>query len=233
MTCEICNGNGLVISDQYRRPVPCPACGDWSLLIARYEKRMHDLFEWSSYRPDYTIHDFFGLEQGVAAGKEIATVIAEAWIANPSAGLLCLAGPSGVGKTTLALAALYAVNELDPVFWIDAEHMFRAVQRGYSDGQADARIEALERIPILLIDDLGRVGHNIASDHVSRVLRAILDVRQQQKRPTIITTNLNEDQFSAQFDKTATTRMVRWANGLYEFAELNARGFCNMGGTAW
>lgn len=210
--CEKCRDLRIILTDAQPAPVPCPQCGDQRAPIRRAESALIKTLGIIPipFRP-WTLQDFIDLNEADMRGKSLAISAALDWTEDPQRGLWCVCGPSGVGKTTLALAALHVINVDRAVLAADARSLFNAIIEGYKLDTAQARLRAIETAPALLLDDLGRLGHGVSTDHTATVLHSILSVRANYQMPTLITTNLNPKQFAEQFDQTAASRIRRWA----------------------
>ena len=111
--------------------------------------------------------------------------------ARQPADWLYLWGDVGTGKSHLAAAiAQHVAAAGTAVSYVSAPALFRFVRSGMSDHSADARIEALHAVDLLVIDDLG-TEHLTA--WATTVLFDLINQRYIQDRPTVITSNLHFD----------------------------------------
>jgi DNA replication protein DnaC len=121
---------------------------------------------------------------------------------------LILVGPWGTGKTRLAASIIAARIERwleaypDEVIRVDAEGLltrppfasrFRsvpqlldAIRRSYEYDDEPDPLDELRRVPLLILDDLGREK---ATDWVLERLYVLIDDRYGESRPTVVTTN--------------------------------------------
>lgn len=104
---------------------------------------------------------------------------------------LYLWGDVGTGKSHLAAAiAQYVAGTGVATSYVSAPALFRFVRSGMSDHSADARLEALHTVDLLVIDDLG-TEHLTA--WATTVLFDLVNQRYIQDLPTVITSNLHFD----------------------------------------
>jgi len=174
---------------------------------ARYEKRLADVpRRYRSYRMADCEERYTGDEE-----KEDAYHAAEAFAADtPGVGestCLVLAGGFGVGKTVLA-TVLYKRLLWRP----DADGLWRRWYQAVNDIQA-AYDPGVQRDPtqvlakyqdaeVLLLDDVGDLelakGEGRPSKDRRRLFYEIIDHRHAWMRPTLITTNLDQEKTLAE-----------------------------------
>lgn len=112
--------------------------------------------------------------------------LARAYVCGPEG--LYLYGPNGSGKSHLAAAILNAAAAAGtPARYGSAPALLRLVRQGMRDGSADDRLEALARVPLLAIDDLGAEQ---PSDWADVALFDLLKARDNRGLGTVITSNL-------------------------------------------
>jgi DNA replication protein DnaC len=131
-----------------------------------------------------------------------------------SAWLSVLAGESGEGKTSLAAAMMRACARRHPdrmMLFVYAPRIARAY-RNSPLGKTPELIDQCERAWLLVIDDLG-------ADAVYRdSLREVIQIREAERKPTIITTYLTEDETKDAYGGGISRRMFRdgeiiWVGG--------------------
>jgi len=102
-------------------------------------------------------------------------------------GWLYLCGPCGAGKSHLASAI---ANQLasggHSVTYASVPELLRFVRSGIGDGQADARLEALMQIDLLILDDLGA---EYLTPWAQEQLFILINARYLTERATILTSN--------------------------------------------
>lgn len=106
--------------------------------------------------------------------------------------LLVLAGPPGTGKT---IAAAYALARVGG-HWLSA--------RNLANPKFD--ISAAERADLLVLDDLGGEYSGASSFGPDRAA-ALLEMRHEEERRTIITTNLKEPDLAARYGARLASRL--------------------------
>jgi DNA replication protein DnaC len=104
-------------------------------------------------------------------------------------GLLFM-GPSGVGKTHLAVAALKElIHRGHAGLFCDYRELLKEIQASYNPASESTEMKILEPIrtvEILVLDDLGA---SKPSDWVRDIVGIVLNARYNESRTTIITTN--------------------------------------------
>ncbi len=111
---------------------------------------------------------------------------------------LLLMGPSGVGKTHLAVAALKElIRRGHAGLFCDYRELLKEIQASYnpaSESTEMAILEPIRTMEVLVLDDLGA---SKPSAWVLDIIGLVLNARYNEKRVTILTTNY--------FDETATS----------------------------
>lgn len=117
---------------------------------------------------------------------------ARAW--NGSTWCLLLYGGPGSGKTHLATAALRDLEAAGVgAAWRESSRTLREIQAGFEDGSSWRVEQALRRVEVLLLDDLGAER---VTEWARETLSSILRERYDDQRRTIITTNLNREELT-------------------------------------
>jgi DNA replication protein DnaC len=103
---------------------------------------------------------------------------------------LMLMGPSGVGKTHLAVAALKElIRRGHGGLFCDYRELLKEIQASYNPASQSTEMGILEPIrmaEILIIDDLGA---SKPSDWVRDIVGIVLNARYNENRTTLVTTN--------------------------------------------
>ena len=128
------------------------------------------------------------LSQAYYAAKNIAR-------GNLSWGnFLVLAGPTGVGKTHLALAIAWEWFEDGfSVLFTRVDDLLDEPRRGYDDGSYHRRLESVRRRGLLVLDDLG-TEH--AKDWAGEKVDRIIDWRYIARMPLVVTTNAKSEELA-------------------------------------
>ncbi len=104
-------------------------------------------------------------------------------------GLLFM-GPSGVGKTHLAVAALKELIQRGHAgIFCDYRELLKEIQASYnaeSESTEMGILEPIRTVEVLVLDDLGA---SKPSDWVRDIVAVVLNARYNENRTTIITTN--------------------------------------------
>lgn len=145
-------------------------------------------------------------------------------------------GKPGVGKSHLSMSILKALSSLEAsCLFIDIDEMLRKIRNCIKDKQSPFTeqyfTDLLTEVDFLVLDDLGAETGNIdtdksASDHTSRVLRAIINARQDKS--TIITTNLDSKKLLNMYDPKLISRMMKSIETIV-FKETKDKRIHNVG----
>jgi len=121
-------------------------------------------------------------------------------------GMLVISGPAGTGKTHM-LASLYEnlVNDVTSVRVYSDRDLFRRLRAGFSqEGDYLETLNGLLNHHVVMIDDFGSCGH---TEWREEVLLEALDIRYRSMRPTVITTNLNQEQVTKEYGERIASRL--------------------------
>lgn len=148
-----------------------------------------------------------GLAPVVAAVRDYAEAIEER--IETGAGLW-LMGDVGTGKTTLAmLVSRTALEAGSSVAIYSLPRLLARIRRTYdADASEDSYLEFFDRlasVDLLHIDDLGAEKR---SDWVLEQLYAIVDRRYEERRPLVVTTNLDQAKLEEQIGVRTVSRLV-------------------------
>ena len=203
--CPHCGGTGwkTVETAAGRLAVPCDCTADGraSLLFRRARiPARYDHCDFSNFETDIPHDSPEGLQwnQSLEQAKLVAESFARNFPLATEHGLL-LSGPSGAGKTHLAVAALKEIllRGHDGLFY-DYRELLKEIQSSYNAESQTTEMEILEPVvtaDLLLLDDLGA---SKPSAWALETVGYILNRRYNEKRITLITTNyLDGDSASA------------------------------------
>lgn len=123
---------------------------------------------------------------------------------------LILAGDYGRGKTgTLTPAIRHSLEQGKSGLWIEVTDFVGVIQSGYRDGTSLERLEAAQKVDVILLDDLGDKSRDGAeTDDRRRIIYQLVNYRHNNGLPMLITTNLNGQQMAAQFGGRTVERIM-------------------------
>ena len=196
--CPLCRGTGWKLVARNDGPpgnvaVPCE-CG--------MEERSEIVMERARLPKRYEHCDFESFATDLADGKtwtaqhehslKQATVLVQGFVRDYPAtekGLL-LMGPSGVGKTHLAVAALKElIRRGHAGLFCDYRELLKEIQGSYNPASESTELGILEPIrtvELLVLDDLGA---SKPSAWVLDIIGLVLNARYNERRMTLLTTN--------------------------------------------
>lgn len=213
--CQLCQGTGWKLVARPDGPgkfaVACDCgTGERATLTmerARIPKR-YEHCDFESYVTDLADGKVWTAQH--ASSLKQAKLVAQGFIRDypgtSEKGLL-LMGPSGVGKTHLAVAALKELlRRGHQGIFCDYRELLKEIQASYNPQSESTEMKILEPIrntEILILDDLGA---SKPSAWVLDIIGLVLNARYNERRVTILTTNY--------FDESAATEPApRLPNG--------------------
>ena len=196
--CTLCRGTGWKLVPRAdgsgRVAAPCD-CGmeqraGLSMDRARIPKRYQHC-DFESYVTDLTDGKTW-LPQHAHSLKQ-AKLFTQGFVrdypGSSDKGLLFM-GPSGVGKTHLAVAALKELIHRGHLgLFCDYRELLKEIQASYNPASESTEMSILDPIrtvEVLVLDDLGA---SKPSDWVRDIVSIVLNARYNEKRTTLITTN--------------------------------------------
>ena len=157
---------------------------------ARIPKR-YEHCDFESYVTDLTDGKTWTAQhaQSMSQAKLMTKGFVGSYPGSSEKGLL-LMGPSGVGKTHLAVAALKELIQRGHAgLFCDYRELLKEIQASYNPASESTEmgiLEPIRTVEILVLDDLGA---SKPSDWVRDIVGIVLNARYNEKRTTIITTN--------------------------------------------
>jgi DNA replication protein DnaC len=128
------------------------------------------------------------------------------FLRNPRSLGLLISGPAGAGKTHLAAAIARALIEANfNVLFLEVARVFSELrERMRSDESEEALLSRYVEVPFLVLDDLGAGSF---SDFERRVLLDLLNRRGNERRKTIVTSNLELAELEEHLDERIASRL--------------------------
>ncbi len=196
-TCTRCKGNHYFVLEDPANRFRLIPCG----CVEEKQRREH-------YRRMLRISDLESVQSQrfatwhVRPGTERAFECAKFFAENP-VNWLILQGKPGTGKTHLAAAIANALAECGtPVMFLVVPALFDRLRATF-DREAhkkedasdipstfDARFEAIKKVPVLILDDLGTESQ---TEWVKEKMYLLVNERYNNRLPTVFTTNVNID----------------------------------------
>lgn len=161
--------------------------------------------------------DSSGLPAGLGAdlptGAGAAREAARDWAAGRGPTILVLAGPVGVGKTTLAAAAFRHHLARRAGYWRSVPVLFAHLSAGFGTPTHDQAVALLDGSYLLALDDLDK---SRPTEYAAERLFAAIDGCYANRTPLVVTTNLSigelvahwPDPFGAAIGSRLTDRTV-------------------------
>lgn len=120
---------------------------------------------------------------------------------------LVLAGNPGCGKTHIASAVHHAAG-LSAGVMISEPDFIEGIKAGYNGGDGGrGLVSRCRRAKLLIFDDMG-VSHVREMAWIQELYWRLLDGRLENKRATLVTTNLKGDEFKARLGSRALDRLM-------------------------
>lgn len=201
-TCKKCEDKGFVSG------IMC-GCFKELLKSIEYEKLCSKL-PVGNCRFDNFKLDYYPDGAGTSPKKRMESVLnyCKAYAADFSrrSPSLLLYGKTGLGKTHLSLAIVgKAVEEGYGVIYSSAQNLFNKLEKD-KFGKADANTEeAILDCDLLIIDDLGA---EFTTQFTVSALYNIVNSRELESKPTIISTNLMPEQLTKAYGERIASRIL-------------------------
>jgi len=140
------------------------------------------------------------------------TSMIDKWLESPTENLLVQSTKAGNGKTHLAVAALKAYASSDKcdkikALYVSFSEFMSDLKSTFSNDLYSEKdvIDGISNVDLLIIDD---IGTEKVSDYVQNTLYIILNKRYENMKPTIMTTNMNSKEITANYGSRMLSRMV-------------------------
>ena len=118
---------------------------------------------------------------------------------------LVLSGKSGLGKTFLLLAMAERLIERDvQVLLISAYSFLEMTRKSYFEN--DGGLEELTGAQVLMLDDLG--SEPLMQNVTAEQLFNLINERQRRNLPTVISTNLNQEELRMRYSERIVSRLT-------------------------
>lgn len=145
------------------------------------------------------------------------------WLRCPK-NFLIHQGNTGCGKTYFAAAMLnYLWDRKEEVFYTQIRRLIQSVQDTIQNGKGQYEIlQKFAHKKILIIDDLGASAN---TEWQKEMILDLIDTRYEHKLPTIITTNLDDDQIKQILGPRTSSRLLAKENYKFEVWDIDRRGF--------
>lgn len=118
---------------------------------------------------------------------------------------LVLSGKSGLGKTFLLHAmAARLITRGHQVLLISAYSFLETARKSYFEN--DDRLEELIGTPVLMLDDLG--SEPLLQNVTIEQLFNLINERQRRNLPTVISTNLNQEELRTRYTERIASRLT-------------------------
>ena len=165
-----------------------------------------------------TFSTYKAIGRGQIVAINAALNFVEEFKSNRKARGLFLCGSVGTGKTHLAAAVTHELIRMTvPVLFGTATALLTRIKDGWQDDSDKAAIDALCKVPLLVIDDLGKEYARRNSDGWSWVheqLYHVINRRYEDYLPMVITTNLNLAELNNKLDISIVSRIVESCRGV-------------------
>lgn len=156
--------------------------------------------------------------------RSLARELCAMCVASSSMRTVLIVGPVGTGKSTLLGATVRGLVEAGRgVVYVTESQLWEQVRQGFRKKRATVAsiVQRYAEAPVLAIDDLGTTS-NLKDWHVD-AMEHLVSVRYDQRRPMLITTNLNLDGIADAYDERLASRL----------AEMTGRRQIALSGPDW
>jgi DNA replication protein DnaC len=164
--------------------------------VARREQRRFTSLQQRSGLSGSKTLDSYDFEYNPTINKRLVYDLATCSFTGEPANVL-IVGPCGTGKSHLAQAlGNQAVRQGHEVLFIPLVKLLTNMHEGHAVGMFERRFRRYARMPLLIIDDFGLKPIRPPFDDYLHQLVA----ERYEKRPTVVTSNLDFDEWINAFD---------------------------------
>lgn len=213
--------------DQERTPTPtvrCPECLHASWAVQKRVDRL--LGQLPLMFRDWRLDSF----PCSSAAAHAVLDLAHAWLNDTEPSWLFLWGPTGRGKTGLAVGLLYelALRGKSVGFKITTDLLTAIKSTFDADGEASEAsiLEVLHAVDVFVLDDLGSEYHRGPDDWAAEKLFQTIGGRHATMKRTIITSNYSLQQLQDRLGHPRTLRRVAEMTG--QRWVVDVRGLPNL-----
>ena len=207
-TCTLCDGSGWKIVErgglsgaapcECQLPARVESLTEHAAIPGNFAGASFGLFRLDHLKSDPVA--FVGVANAHRAACEFVTGFSRH---QDPPGLL-IAGPSGTGKTHLAVAVLRGVIAMGVRgLFLDCGHLLEQVRATFGSGRLDREevLGAAMQAELLVLDDLGAQA---SSDWVRDTLASVITHRYNERKATVVTTALTDDEMTKLGDRSAS-----------------------------
>ena len=205
--CEKCGGNGYIgvtMCDCLAELCRQEQRKDLTLLGSGQER-------FSQFRLDYysnAVDPRLGVSPRAVMERTFRLCQTYAAQFGEGAESLLFSGGTGLGKTFLSACIAAEVSDRGySVIYEPASHLLSKMERARFSGDEDARreTEKYTRCDLMIIDDLGT---EMGGQFTTAALYSVINDRILNKKPTIISTNLNSDDLEKRYSSQIASRLL-------------------------
>jgi DNA replication protein DnaC len=134
---------------------------------------------------------------------QLALNAVRSWVAEPRG--LMLTGDVGVGKTTLAAAACWALLSTRPCRYLRGSGVMSVLGKDFADPERRRVVKLLDGPTAIVLDDIDKMR---SSDFGRERLFDAIDSRLQAGAPILVTTNLMPSELGSRFGDSIKSRLT-------------------------
>ena len=204
--CSVCSGSGYVGSNMcecLRELCRQEQKKELTFLSAGQERFEQFRLDYYSDKPDPRL----GFSPRSVMERTYQNCRRYALNFSMKAGNLLFSGNTGLGKTFLSACIARAVADQGfSVVYESAGHLFQTLEKARFEANDDNRRAAAKYsdCDLLIVDDLGT---ELPGQFVTAALYTLINDRLLESKPTIISTNLSEDELSRRYNPQIASRL--------------------------